>query len=89
MENLERKPVNVASNYYRIKLLNDYWVISYEIIPFYKNPAIKLTNKFSDSGMFFYEDIIKLKKYYPQLSVRSINGVDIIIFSEFEYAPVK
>lgn len=83
MENLERKPVNVGSNYFRIKLLNDFWLITYQIVPFYKLPTIKLTNKFTDSGMFFYEDIKKLKDFYPQLEVRSVNGSDIIIFSEF------
>lgn len=95
MENLERKPVKIGLNYFRIKLLDNFWLTTYKFLPldlqkkYGRFPVLKLTNKFIDSGLFFYDDIKKLKEFYPHLEVRSVNGSEIIIFSEFEGASVK
>jgi hypothetical protein len=95
MENLKRKPINVGLNYFRIKLFDNFWLTSYKFLPFHlqkdygRHPTLKLSNKIIDAGLFFYEDIKKLKQFYPKLEVRSISGSDIIIFPEFEEASVK
>jgi len=78
MENQEVNTINYTNRYYKIKLSNGFWVISFEKNQNMLFPTIKLTNKLSGSGLFFKDQVQKLLEFYPDLVVYDLTGHYVI-----------